>query len=165
MIHRVSTVWIWLFFGGLLLVGCGGGKSAAQWKEEGMVRFQSGDYAAAAEAYRNAVSEDPDDAVAWNLLGMAYRFEFNETGNPDFRNREIDAFRRAVKLAPQMVMALKNLTASLYYSGDRVGAAEVAKQVLNLNPEDPEKETLTRWIREADIEVAREREMADEGLI
>ena len=165
MIHRVSLVWAGLLIGCVILVGCGGGKSATQWKEEGMVRFQSGDYAAAAEAYRNAVSEDPDDAVAWNLLGMAYRFEFNETGNADFRIREIDAFRKAVKLAPQMVMALKNLTASLYYSGDRAGAAEAAKRVLKLNPEDPEKEILTRWIREADSEVMRETEGSADGLM
>lgn len=146
---RVAGICVLLSVVWMVVSGCGDGKSGAQWKREGMVRFQAGDYGSAAEAYRNAVVQDPEDAVAWNLLGMAYRFHFNETGDPHIRLKEIDAFQRAVRINPRMLIALKNLTASLYYSGDRSGAAVTARKVLKLNPEDPEKALLNRWIREA----------------
>ena len=123
-------------------------RSAGEWIESGIDHFQAGRYTQAARAYRQAVEKEPDNAVAHNLLGMAYRFQYNETGDSAMRERETAAFRRAVELNPRFVVAIKNLAVTMKRDGNHREAARLAGRALKLFPRDPEKPLLESWIRQ-----------------
>ena len=130
--------------------GCrGNGKDAAAIMQKGVESFQAGHYAAAESAYRRVIALEPENAAAYNLLGMACRFRYNKSGDPVMRRRETEAFRRAVALNPRFLAAVKNLAATLYRDGDMEGAAGMARRALEINPDDPEKEVLTAWVLQA----------------
>jgi len=135
--------------GMVLFQGCGHrGEDAVSLMEQGVRCFQAGDYAGAAAAYQRAIDLEPGNPVAYNLLGMARRFQYNATGDPSMRARETAAFRRAVDLDPNFLAAVKNLAATLHRDGDLAGAAGLARRALEINPDDPEKEILKTWIRD-----------------
>lgn len=134
---------------GLVFVGgCGNSEDeVSSLMEKGVRSFQAGDYAAAASEYRRVIELEPQNAAAHNLLGMACRFQFNTSGDPAMREKETEAFRRAVALNPRFLAAVKNLAATLHRDGDLNGAARMARQALEINPDDPEKDILKSWIR------------------
>jgi tetratricopeptide (TPR) repeat protein len=82
---------------------------------EGTNLFQKGNYDAAIQKYNEALQIDPNNPVGYNLLGMAYRFRFNQTGTQEYKDKEIESFEKAVTLDPKFWVAHKNLAASLYY--------------------------------------------------
>jgi len=139
----------WFMLAMILLLsgGCGGNdRSAGNWMEEGINRFQAGKYGEAVSAYLRAAEQEPRNPLIHNLLGMAYRFQFNTTGRRRFADKETKAFRRAVELNPRFLAAVKNLAATLHRDGDDVGAAQMAKRALGINPNDPERAILQNWI-------------------
>ncbi|MBN1196868.1 MAG: hypothetical protein JXA62_05635 [Candidatus Aminicenantes bacterium] len=114
-----------------------------------MRHFQEKEYARAADAYVQAVEKEPGNSLAHNLLGMAYRFQYNQSKDPAMREREIAAFRRAVELNPGFIVAIKNLAASLKRDGNHSEAGALARRALELYPQDPEKPLLESWIRQS----------------
>ncbi|HDP95693.1 MAG TPA: tetratricopeptide repeat protein [Candidatus Aminicenantes bacterium] len=123
-------------------------KSAQDWIQQGVEHFKAERYAQAASAYQQAVEKEPENAVTYNLLGMAYRFRYNQTGDPAMREKETAAFRRAVELNPRFVVAIKNLAATSHRDGNHREAAAWARRALELFPRDPEKPLLESWIRQ-----------------
>ncbi len=89
---------------------------------------------------------EPKSAAAYNLLGMAYRFKYNQLANPDLKQKEIEAFQKAVDIDSKYWMAMINLGASYYYQGEKAKAAAWFKQALALNPDNPERAELEKMI-------------------
>lgn len=119
---------------------------------EGADLFQKGDYDAAIQKYNEALKIDAHNSVGYNLLGMAYRFKFNQTGAQEYKDKEIESFRKAVTLDPKYWVAHKNLAASFYYQNRKKEAVPYLEKALELQPHDPEKSLLLQWIHEGKIE-------------
>jgi tetratricopeptide (TPR) repeat protein len=139
-----------------LLLGCGSseekpatpGKQAQEWLEKGMAQFQKQDYDAALASFNKAVELEPKSAVAYNMLGMAYRFKYNQVRSQELKDQEIAAFQKAIEVDPNYWVALINLGATYYYTGDKAKAAPLFKKALELNPQHPEKEELLKMVAE-----------------
>jgi len=78
--------------------------NAEWWLIAGYARSQMQQYAAAAQAYREAVRLEPDSATAWNLLGEAYR----AGGEP----------RRAVNALNNALLAVRDSPMTFYLLGE-----------------------------------------------
>ena len=133
----------------LILCGCTGNNNDAQsLLNEGGSLFQKGNYDSAIQKYSEALQIDPNNSVGHNLLGMAYRFKFNQTGTQEFKDKEIESFKKAIELDPKYWVAYKNLAASLYYQNRKKEALPYLEKALDLQPNDPEKSLLLKWIDE-----------------
>lgn len=115
---------------------------------EGVELFQQGNYDDAIQKYQEGLKKDPDNHAGYNLLGMAYRFKFNQLGAQKFKDKEIEAFKKAVEIEPDFWVAHKNLAAALYYQGRKKEAVPYLEKALELQPNDPEKKLLLQWIDE-----------------
>lgn len=130
-------------------IGCGSG-GAEKFLREGAAHFQKHEYDLAIKSYEKAISLEPKSAVAYNMLGMAYRFEYLQLGNPDLRVKEVEAFKKAIEIDPNFWGAMLNLGATYYYTGQKDKAAPLFKKALVLNPNNPEKEQLEKMIAEGE---------------
>ena len=100
------------------------------WNERGIALHQEGNFADAAESYRNAITADPAYAIAYNNLGVA-AYHAHDT------EYAIEAFRRALDAQPSFLKARLNL-ALLLFKGKRLQLSlEAFRQVLNAEPENP----------------------------
>lgn len=115
---------------------------------EGVELLQQGKFDDAIRKYQKGLEKDPDNHEGYNLLGMAYRFKFNQLGAEKYKDKEIEAFKKAIELEPDYWVAYKNLAASLFYQGRKKEAVPYLKKALELQPNDPERELLLRWIDE-----------------
>ncbi len=132
----------------MALSGCGGGDNAASHLEQGVAHFQKQEYDLAIKSYEKAIQQEPKSAVAYNLLGMAYRFKYNQLANPELKKKEIAAFQKAIEVDPRYWVAVMNLGATYYYLGEKAKAAPLFKRVLALNPDYPDKAELEKLIAE-----------------
>jgi tetratricopeptide (TPR) repeat protein len=134
----------------VILLGCGGGDTAEKYLQEGLIHFQKQEYDQAIASYQKAIKLEPKSAAAYNMLGMAYRFKFQQLRNPDLRAQEIAAFQKAIDIDPKFWIAMVNLGATYYYQGDKAKAAPLFKKALALNPQHPEKAQLEKMIAEGE---------------
>lgn len=138
----------------LAVLACGGapdaGKQAQQWLERGVAQFKQKEYDQAIASFTKSLEFEPKSAVAYNFLGMAYRFKFNQVRNLELKNKEIAAFEKAVEMDPAFWVAYINLGATYYYQGDKAKAAPLFKKALALKPDHPEKEQLEQMIAEGE---------------
>lgn len=104
---------------------------AAAYSEEGSLRYETGRYEEAVEAYKDAIRLAPKDPAVYNKLGAAY--------SALKRNKEaVEAFKRAVSLDPALVEARLNL-GNAYNDWHRYKEAVKAfKEALRLKPETAE---------------------------
>jgi tetratricopeptide (TPR) repeat protein len=132
------------------LAGCHGGsaKSAQKYFDQGAKHFQNKDYDDAIAAYLKGIQLEPTSAVGYNLLGMAYRWKYNVVRASVWKEKEIDAFRKAVAADSTFYPAYINLGATLYYMGQKSEAAPYFERALVLYPGNPERQTLEKMIRE-----------------
>jgi len=133
----------------LALAACGG-DSPEKYLQEGFVHFQKQEYDQAIASYQKAIRLDPKAAAAYNMLGMAYRFKFQQLRNPELQAQEIAAFEKAVELDPKYWVAMINLGTTHYSRGDKAKAAPWFKKALALNPEHPEKAQIEKMIAEGE---------------
>lgn len=132
-----------------IICGCFGQSNDVQYlMNEGSALFERGNYDEAIQKYNEALKIDSNNAVAYNLIGMAYRFKFNQTGTQEYKDKEIDSFKKAITLDPKFWVAYKNLAASLYYQNRKKEAVPYLEKALELQPNDPEKSILLQWINE-----------------
>jgi superkiller protein 3 len=131
------------------LIGCSG-DHAEKYLQQGFAHFQRQEYDQAIQSYRKAVELDPKNAVAYNMIGMAYRFKYNQSANPEWKTKEIAAFQKSIEINPRYWVALVNLGATYYYQGDKAKAAPLFKKALALNPDHPEKAKLEKMIAEGE---------------
>ncbi len=116
----------------------------------GMQAFKAGQLDKAIEHYQRAVKEKPRSAVVHNLLGMAYRFQYNKKPSPELKNKEIAAFEKAIECDPKFAVALVNLGSTHYYMGDKEKAAVQFKKTLEVMPKHPQAAELKKMIAEAE---------------
>lgn len=117
--------------------------------EEGQQAFKQGQYDLALQAYARALQKEPQSAVIHNLMGMAYRFKYNQLHSPDLKEKEIAAFKKAVEMDSRFIPALVNLGSSYYFADRKKEAAEQLRRVLEIMPTHPEAEQLRKMIAEA----------------
>jgi tetratricopeptide (TPR) repeat protein len=142
----------------IMMSGCGTsgeppahpGKQAQEWVEKGAAQFQKQDYNAAIASFSQAIALEPKSAVAHNMLGMAYRFKYNQVRSQELKEKEIAAFQKAIEVDPNYWVALINLGATYYYAGDKAKAAPLFKKALEVNPQHPEKEEIEKLITEVE---------------
>lgn len=114
--------------------------------QEGVAAFKQGHFDQAIAAYQRAIASQPRNYVAYNLLGMAYRFKYNQAPSPALKEKEIAAFTKSLELKPDYVVALVNLGASYYYSGRQQQAAPLFAKALELMPNHPDAANLKKMI-------------------
>ncbi len=141
-----------------IFLGCGAsgenpanpGKQSQEWLEKGTAQFQKQDYDAAIASFSKAAELEPKSAVAYNMLGMAYRFKYNQVRSQELKDKEIAAFQKAIEVDPNYWVALINLGATYYFTGNKAKAAPLFKKALELNPQHPEKEELMKIVAEVE---------------
>lgn len=138
---------------GLLLAFCACGpnskaQEAAQVFQTGNSHFQKHQYDQAIACYQKVIQMEPQAAAAYNMLGMAYRFKYNQLRQPELKQKEIAAFQTAVEVDPRFWVAMINLGATYYYQGDKAKAASWFEKALKINPQHPEKVQLEKMIAE-----------------
>jgi tetratricopeptide (TPR) repeat protein len=151
----MKRYWIWLAVSATLLVSSlssadtqDPGKQTQILMEQGTEHFQKQEFDLAIGCFQKAVKLEPNSAVAYNMLGMAYRFKYNQTHNPNLQKQEIAAFQKAIEVNPDYWVALINLGSTYYYKGDKAKAAPLFRRALDLCPNHPERAELTRMILE-----------------
>jgi tetratricopeptide (TPR) repeat protein len=132
-----------------VFMGCGG-ENAEKYMQAGFINFQQQKYDEAISNYEKAIKLQPRAAAAYNMIGMAYRFKYNKLGVPEFREKEIAAFQKAVEIDPKNWVALINLATDYYAAGQKAKAAPLFKKALELHPDHPEKLALQRMIEEGE---------------
>ena len=133
----------------LLIASCADqNESTNKLLDEGIKLFQEGNYDASIQKYNEALKVEPNNSIAYNLLGMAYRFKFNQTRTQEYKTKEIESFKEAIDLDPKYWVAYKNLAATLYYIDRKKEAVPYLEKALELQPNDPEKTLLLQWIEE-----------------
>ncbi len=107
----------------LVIAGCG-----TTMYHTGKSAFERGDYAAAISSLEKAVAEEPEKAVLWRQLGLAYykteRYE-----------KAIDALKQATLLDPDDGISVLYLGLSNEVSGNETEAVETYRAFLLANPE------------------------------
>jgi len=132
-----------------VLLGCGG-DNAEKYMQAGFVNFQQQKYDEAIANYEKAIKLQPRAAAAYNMIGMAYRFKYNQLGVPEFRQKEMAAFAKAVEIDPKNWVVMINLATAYYAEGQKAKAAPLFKKALELNPDHPEKPVLQKMIAEGE---------------
>jgi tetratricopeptide (TPR) repeat protein len=131
------------------LMGCSG-ESPEKYMQAGFVDFQKQKYDEAIANYEKAIKLQPRAAAAYNMMGMAYRFKYNKLGVPEFREKEMAAFAKAIEIDPKNWVAMINLATDYYSTGQKAKAAPLFKKALALNPSHPEKLAIQKMIAEGE---------------
>ncbi len=138
----------------LFIVGCGGppdpGKQAQEWLDTGVTQLQKKNYDQAIASFSKSLEFEPKSAVAYNFLGMAYRFKYQQVRDQELKKKEIAAFEKALEVDPTYWVACINLGATYYYQGEKAKAAPLFRRALSLNPDHPEKALLEEMIAEGE---------------
>lgn len=133
-----------------LYFGLGSTESAAELIERGEKAFAAGDYDQAIKLYNDAVEKEPGSSAGYNLLGMAYRFKYNETGDTEYKREETAAFKKSIELGPYNFVPYINLGATLFYQNEKQEAAQYLRKALELYPDNPERATIEEMIKQTE---------------
>lgn len=109
-----------------LLVSCT--PSGPRALEQGSKLIQQGKYSAAVRKLRIATSKRPQDALAWNHLGLAYH-KLGET------NQALAAYQKAVKLDSNLAAVYYNLGALYFEQSNYPEAIRALGTYVRLQPE------------------------------
>lgn len=127
-------------------------KSATSYFEEGASLVQRGKYDEAIENYRKGLRKEPRSSVGYNYLGIAYRRKYDQLRSLKWRQKEIEAFKKAIELDPNFYLPYINLGTTYYGMGNPREAALYFKKGLEIFPEHPRKELIEKMIREGEGE-------------
>ncbi len=134
-----------------LLLSCSEKKTNTVLFKEGEELFNQQKYDEAIAKYVEGIELSPNSAVGYNLIGMANRFKYNAEGVPSLREKEIDAFGKAIECDSTFWVAYINLGATYFYSGRKKEAIPLFEKALELNPLHPEKTEIEKMIEEAKL--------------
>ncbi len=134
----------------LILISCSQKKSAQDYFNKGVQLIEKGEIDKSIECYQQGLKLEPKSAVGNNLLGMAYRSKFNQTGDSEWKKKEIASFEAALEINPDYMNALVNLGTTYYYSGEKKKAVPYFKHALEVYPEHPEAEQIKKMIAEVE---------------
>jgi choline-sulfatase len=116
--------------------------SATTWNNLGLLELSVERPREAARAFERAVAADPQLAQAWQALGAA-RVKFDPAG-------AVDAWRRAVELAPRDYDLLFNLAAVLHQQGKTEEARPYAERFVREAPPSryhTDIDNVRRWLK------------------
>ncbi len=133
---------------GLIVLISGCGEQSEKYLQAGFAYFQEQDYDRAIENYEKAIALGTKSPGAYNMLGLSYRFKFQQTGKPELQQNEIDAFQKAVNLDPKYWVAMVNLGTTYYSRGEKAQAAAWFKKALATNPNHLERAQIEKMIAE-----------------
>lgn len=125
-------------------------RTAEYYFESGEKAFEKGEYSEAVKLYKQGIKLAPDSSVGYNLLGMAYRYGYDQLGSRSLKQEEEDAFRKSVELAPTNAVALVNLGATLFYEGRKSEAVVYLRRALEAQPDHPDRAAIEEMIRQAE---------------
>ena len=102
------------------------------------------------DCLKQTVVRDPDYADAWAMLGWlhldAVRMDIApEAERPAEMAAAFEAASHAVALEPESPRALAALSAITFYQGDYAAAEDLQREVLALNPYDPDTLAQLGW--------------------
>ncbi len=121
-------------------------RDAGAWQKLGFARFEQGDFAQAATAYRQAVEANPQNAVLWSSLGEARVMASRADPMPA---AALEAFRKAAKLDPKDPRARYFLAVNRDLAGDHAGAiADWLALLADTPPGAPWENDLKRTIEQ-----------------
>jgi tetratricopeptide (TPR) repeat protein len=134
----------------LILTACAGlrdKKSASEYFEEGVSLVQKGKYDEAIKKYKKGLRRESRSAVGYNYLGMAYGYKYEQLRSLDWKEKEIEAFKKAIELDPNFFRPYFNLGITYYNMGKTKEAAKFFKKCLELYPEHPNRELIEKMIQ------------------
>jgi len=105
------------------------------WYTQGGEYLEKGEYAEARDAYRNAVSIDPEYLDAWIALAYAYV-------QSNMMDEAADAYQHALSIEPDNIPALKGIGYVYSRLGRDQEALNAFDHALQINPDDP-----TSWLQ------------------
>ena len=132
--------------------GLQGKKSATSYFDEGALLVKKGKYDEAIKNYKKGLRREPRSAVGYNYLGIAYRNKYAQLRSLKWRQKEIEAFKKAIELDPNFYLPYINLGTTYYDMGTRKEAALYFKKGLEIFPEHPSREVIEEMIREGERE-------------
>lgn len=115
-----------------------------------------GDYACAMERLSKVVKSRPADAKLLNRFALAARLRYYQTGEMDFRDQELEALRKAVKLLPSAANIQVNFGTTAWELGMRKEAAKAYQRALELTPKHPDAALMAARIKRSTVEVEDE---------
>jgi tetratricopeptide (TPR) repeat protein len=130
------------------LMACGGKDNPEKFLQEGFSQFQQQNYDGAIKNYELAIALGAKSPNAYNMLGQAYRFKFQQTHDPKLAESEIISFQKAVEIDPKYWAAMLNLGTSYYSRGDKAKAAVWFKKAMEINPHHPDRGLYDKMIAE-----------------
>lgn len=139
----------------IILTACAGlqeKKSAAFYFDEGALLVKQGKYDEAIEKYKKGLRREPRSAVGYNYLGIAYRYKYDQLRSLNWRQREIEAFKKAIDLDPNFYLPYINLGSTYYGIGNLKEAALYFKKGLEIFPEHPSRDLIEQMIQEGERE-------------
>jgi tetratricopeptide (TPR) repeat protein len=116
--------------------------------KEGFISFQQQDYDGAIKNYEKAIALGTKSGNAYNMLGLAYRYKYQQTKDPQMGDSELIFFQKAVEVDPKNWAAMVNLGTSYYARGDKATAAVWFKRALAEHPNHPDKAQFEKMIAE-----------------
>ncbi len=131
---------------------------AKDYQKRAMACFVRGDYACAMEGLGKVVKSRPKDAELLNRFAVAARMRYYQTGDMDFRDQELESFRKAVGLAPSVAHIQINLGTTAWELGMRKEAAKAYRRGLELSPKHPDVALIRARIKRSTVEVEDEEE-------
>ena len=139
----------------IILAACAGWqgmKSASEYFQEGAALISKGKYDQAIKKYKKGLRLEPRSAVGYNYLGMAYGYKYEQLRSLDWREKEIEAFKKAIELDPNFFRPYFNLGITYHNMGKPKEAANYFKKCLEIYPEHPKRELIEKMILEAEGE-------------
>ncbi len=139
----------------IILTACAGlqdRKTATSYFKEGALLLRQGKYDEAIKKYTKGLRREPRSAVGYNYLGMAYGYKYEQLRSLDWRQKEIEAFKKAIELDPNFYLPYINLGETYYNMGNLKEAASYFKKCLEIVPEHPKRKLMERMIQEAERE-------------
>jgi tetratricopeptide (TPR) repeat protein len=97
--------------------------------ERGYLRFDQHDLAAAEQDSRKAIALDPENAAAYNTLGLILR-QKNQI------EEALAAFGEAIRVSPQYFKAHLNRGETRYRQGDQAGALADFEKAIEIAPKE-----------------------------
>jgi len=133
--HPLTRLCVIIFLIGYVFFGTAIASDPGTWYTKGGEYLEKGEYAAARDACRNAVSLDPEYLDAWIALAYTY-------AQSNMMDDAADAYQHALSIEPDNIPALKGIGYVYSRLGRDQEALNAFDHALRVNPDDP-----TSWLQ------------------